>query len=476
MKGLLKYMIAMAALLHACACLFAQGNTAAQHTTPAGSAGNTVTIGNIIITGNRKTKEDIILREVPFKNEEKYTLQELVTKLEVARQQLMNTALFNSVIVALKDTDGDRVFISVDVKERWYLYPTPYFKPVDRNLNQWLVEQKGSMDRVNYGGKLLYNNASGNNDKIKLWLITGYTRQIAAGYDRLYIDRKMKWGASISFAYGKNREVNYNTVADKQVFLKDNDNYLRSFFNARGELTYRPAIKTRHRFGIGYSNESVNDTVLALNPDYFKRGKNNISFPVFYYMLEYRDLDYIPYPTQGYAAKISVFKKGLNKTVNVLDLTVRGTGNWRLSPRNFISTEVYGGIKLPFKQPWFNQRFLGYGDAYLQGYEYYVIDGVCGGFVKTTLARELFRFAIRPPAGKGKLREQIPFRIMSKVYGNAGYVYNPLPGNNLLSNKMLYSGGFGIDILTFYDICIKLEYSFNRIGQNGLFLHRNSNF
>ncbi|MBK6381936.1 MAG: hypothetical protein IPF69_00450 [Chitinophagaceae bacterium] len=51
--------------------------------------------------------------------------------------------------------------MSVEVKERWYLFPVPVFKPIDRNLNQWLVEQNASLDRVNYGIKLYYNNVSG---------------------------------------------------------------------------------------------------------------------------------------------------------------------------------------------------------------------------------------------------------------------------------------------------------------------------
>jgi hypothetical protein len=41
---------------------------------------------------------------------------------------------------------------------------------------------------------------------------------------------------------------------------------------------------------------------------------------------------------------------------------------------------------------------------------------------------------------------------------------------------MLYSGGLGIDIITFYDVVIKLEWSFNQLGQNGLFLHRKTIF
>ena len=36
--------------------------------------------------------------------------------------------------------------------------------------------------------------------------------------------------------------------------------------------------------------------------------------------------------------------------------------------------------------------FLGYGDVFMQGYEYYVIDGVAGGYLKTTLNQGDFEF------------------------------------------------------------------------------------
>ena len=100
------------------------------------------TIREIVITGNRKTKDNIILREVPFRSGEKYSLQELVRKFEDARRQLMNTALFHDVVVSMLKTEDYLIDVSVQVRERWYIFPVPYFKPVDRNLNQWLFEKK----------------------------------------------------------------------------------------------------------------------------------------------------------------------------------------------------------------------------------------------------------------------------------------------------------------------------------------------
>lgn len=438
---------------------------------------STFTIDQVNITGNKKTKAFIILREMPFKHGDEFSLQVLVKKFEDARRQLMNTSLFHSVVVAVNKFKGNDVDVIVEVKERWYLFPLPYLKPVDRNLNQWLIEQHASLDRVNYGVKLLYYNATGRNDKLKVYLVGGYTKQVSFSYDRLYIDKDLKWGMRLGFEMGKNREINYNTINDKQVFLKDHDNYIRNFNHSYFELTYRRATKTRHSFGIGYGVEKVDDTIIALNPSYFKSGRKSIRYPEVYYNMTYYDLDYIPYPTKGYAADVFFGKRGFSKVNNVWELGVKGLGSWHLFPKTYFNLNLFGNIKLPFSQPYFNQRLLGYKDAFMQGYEYNVIDGVAGGYLKATIIRQLAEFKVRvPPVKKGKEATYIPFRILGKIYGNTGYVHNPQPGNNFLTNKMLYSGGIGIDIFTFYDVTFKLEWSFNQLGENGLFLHRKTIF
>ena len=428
-------------------------------------------VRNIIIEGNKRTRPDIILREIPFKSGDVYLLQDLVKKFEGARQQLMNTALFHEAIVALKSFEGYNIDVLVQVKERWYIFPVPYFKPVDRNLNQWIVEQKGSLKRVNYGGKLLYNNVTGRNDKLKFWVIGGYTKQLSFNYDRLYFDEQMKWGMTVGFATGKNRELNYKSENDKQVFLNDN-NYLRSFTTATAELTYRKAIKTRHRFGFSYTKETIADTVARLNSNFFKEGRTKIEFPKLYYMMTFYDLDYIPYPTKGYAAEITVQKEGFNKAVNLWQLTTKGSAHWPAGKKTFFSLNAYGTVKFPFTQPYYNQRLLGYADVFMQGYEYYVIDGIVGGYVKASLARKLFNFNIRVPGTKKIAPLKVPINIYGRTFGNTGYTYNPNPGNNYLSNKMLFSGGFGIDITTIYDFTLKLDWTFNQLGQNGIFIHR----
>ena len=433
------------------------------------------TVRQIIITGNKKIKSKIILREIPFREGEQYPMHDLVKKFEDARRQLMNTSLFTEVVVALKGFDGTNADVMVEVRERWYLFPVPYFRPVD-GMDKWINEYKLRLDRLNYGIKVMYKNPTGVNDNLNVKLMNGYTKQISFSYDRLYIDSKMKWGMALRFDLGKNHEVNYNTINDKQVYLKDNDRYIRSFSRSSVELTYRRAIKTRHRFGIAYTEEKVHDTIIALNPSFFTSGRSRIRFPEIYYAMSYYDVDYIPYPLKGYIGEFSFTKVGLNNIINVWQVTAKSSATWPIAKKTYFNLRAVGILKLPFDQPYFNKRLLGVNDLYLQGYEYYIIDGVAGGYVKTTIMRELFRFNIRLNHQRYTAISNIPFRFYGKIFTNAGYVHDPHPGENVLSNRLLYSGGIGLDILTLYDMTLKLEWSFNPLGQNGLYLHQKSYF
>ncbi|HEY6063005.1 MAG TPA: POTRA domain-containing protein, partial [Chitinophagaceae bacterium] len=96
-----KYCFWLIAATIGCQHLLAQvsGEIRKTDTVVVSPADSLVTVGEILITGNKRTKAIIILREIPFKSGEKYTLEALIKKFEDARRQLMNTALFHSVVV-----------------------------------------------------------------------------------------------------------------------------------------------------------------------------------------------------------------------------------------------------------------------------------------------------------------------------------------------------------------------------------------
>lgn len=430
-------------------------------------------IGDIYIEGNKRTKPYIIERELPFRSGDSVYLPELVKGFEISRQQLFNTGLFIDVVVALKAFRGYAVDIIIQVKERWYIFPIPYIKPVDRNLSEWSRQGYG-VDRLNYGFKFTYYNFTGRNDKLRMWLITGYTRQVQFQYDQPYADKTLKHGYRIGFMYSSNKEVNYATANNQQRYIDTLSAGVKRW-SGNIDYTYRPGLRTVHAIRLGVTRQTVDSQVINLNPKYFGPHRNTITYPELSYTINYVNVDYIHFPLTGWMGEASILKRGIHSDMNMWQLNGKVAKGWKLSKKFYLGWQGYGVLRLPFDQPYINQRLFGYGDLYLRGLERYVIDGVAAFMTRQTLRRELFRFSI-PTFLRSKSHDRIPFRIYARTFGDIGYAYNKTSTENSLVNRMLYTGGVGVDVVTFYDFIFRFDYSFNQLGQKGLFLHIKNEF
>jgi hypothetical protein len=437
------------------------------------AGGTPFVVGEIYIAGNKRTKPYIVARELPFKTGDSVYLPDLVKGFEIARQQLMNTKLFNEAVVALKSFRGNMVDIVIQVKERWYIFPLPHLKPIDRNLSEWAKQGYG-LDRVNYGFKFTHYNFTGRNDKLRLWLITGYSRQIEFQYDQPYADKTLKHGYKVGFQYSKNQEVNYNTLENQQQFVDSLEKGIRRW-KGSVEYTYRPRLRTFHGISIGVTNELVDTGIVVLNPKYYNNGKTSVTYPEFAYSLNYFNVDYIPFPLKGWQGEFSFLKRGIHKDMNMWQVAGKINVNYEIAKKTYFGWSGQGVLRFPFDQPYINQRMFGYNDFYLRGLEKYVIDGLAGLLSRQTLRRELIRFSI-PTYLKSKSHDRIPFRIYARTFGDLGYNYSKNTYTNTLTNRMLYTAGAGLDIVTFYDFILRFDYSFNQLGENGLFLHIKGDF
>lgn len=438
------------------------------------------TIREIFITGNKRTRNPTVLRELSFHQNESYPLNEIIEKFYKAKEQLMNTGLFRRVEVSLRSLQDHNVYVSIEVEEKWYLYPLPFVNVVDGKFSKWWNEKGHRLDELNYGIRLTQNNLSGRNDQLFIYLMGGYTNQVEIDYKRLYLDKSLKWYANLSIAFGREREVNYATMYNKQVPVKNSNDYLHNFTQFNVDVTYRPAIKTRHIFSFGWIYDSVADTVLKLN-QYYYPSERAIRYPAFAYTFSYTDFDFNPYPTKGLAAEFSIGKSGITLPVNMWQLQAKASKFWHIGEKNFFNLKAIGLIKLPFDQPYILQQFLGSNGLYLQGYEKYMIDGVAGGLVKAAIIHPVLKTAIPIPnnkvSSKFKFVSSIPIKIFAKAYVDAGYVYNPnYEPYNSLNNKVLCSTGVGLDVIVFTDFVFKIEWSLNQLGQNGLYLHQREKF
>jgi outer membrane protein assembly factor BamA len=429
-------------------------------------------VGEIVITGNKHTKDYIVTRELPFKTGDSVQLPELVKQFEIAREQLINTHLFLEAVVAVKSIRGYIVDVAIDIKERWYIFPIPYIKPVDRNLAEWAKQGYGA-DRLNYGFKFIHYNMSGRNDKLRLWLITGYSKQLQFQYDQPYADKTLKHGYRVGLAYADNKEINYATINNQQQFTDT----LSGFKTWSGyiEYDYRPGLRTFHALRLSYTRLNMDKDVLKLNPKYYKNGVNKIDLPEISYTLKYYNVDYIPYPLKGWMGEVSLLKRGIHPYTEMWQLSARYNKAMDLGKKWSVNWEGQGILKVPFDQPFYNSSMFGYHDFYLRGLEKYVIDGVAGFLARQTIRKELLRFNV-PTFISSTTHDRIPFTIYAKAFTDMGYSHNKSFPENSLTNKMLYTTGFGIDVVTFYDFVFRFDYSFNQLGQNGLFLHFKNEF
>ncbi len=429
------------------------------------------TIKDIIIEGNKKTKDRIIMRELSFSRDEQYPLNELVARFNKAKKQLLNTALFLDVVVALHGMVGNEASVLISVRERWYLYPMPFVDVVDRSMQEWIKSYDMDLERVNYGVRITHKNLTGKNDRFYMNLTNGYSKQVTGRYDGIFLDKKLQWSANVMVSYGQRREVTYANIGHRTFTYKNEKEFVHKYFRSFAEVTYRKALRSWHSFGVGYQNDNISDTVFKMSANYATQNRR-LSYPELSYRWHYANADFIPYPTRGLVSSLSLQKKGFSKDMNLWQATLRTSLSIPVQPKYFVNLRTTGILKLPFKQPYITQGFVGSDGMYIQGYEDYVIDGVAGGFTKLAFIRELFNTSFSIPSQRFKRLNHIPVKAYAKVFGNGGYIYQKDPHPlNQLNNRLLYSGGFGVDVVLFYDLTFRFEWSMNHLGQNGLYLH-----
>ncbi|MGI9138868.1 MAG: POTRA domain-containing protein [Sediminibacterium sp.] len=436
-----------------------------------------VRINTIQIEGNQRTKSYILLRELPYHVGDQISKDSLAILNTLSKQQLVNTSLFLLVNVTpsfpLKN-DSSVVDINIQVKERWYFLPRPYFKWVDRNFSQWWNEQNRSLDRVNYGINLSQNNATGNNDKLVLGFIGGYTQQNIIRYQLPFFDKKLKFGLAGGWQNYNQKEINYTTENDKQVFAKTID-VVRKGYRANVNLLYRPNLFERHSVQLGYGNEELSDSGFLIQPKYLASHKKTMNYADLSVSFTKIAFDYNAYPTHGNGTELIAFQR-FSKEASLTSIQFRKLKAHSFSKHNFIFIESNSIVKFLPNYNYLDSRLLGYGNLQMNGLEYYVVEGNAGSILKTSLHHALGSFTVKNPITQ-KFLPEVKYDFWLRIFTNLGYVYSEHPLNsNKLSNTLIRTAGIGLDVISIYDFVLKIDYSVNQLGDKGVYLHGGINF
>lgn len=433
-----------------------------------------VVISDIQVTGNSRTRTFVVLREIPFHVGD--TLREVLLedyKKQVVRN-LTNTSLFNFIDVDFTPIDSSKVICTVDVLERWYIWPGLIFSLAETNINSWW--QNKDFERINYGAYLQDYNFRGRREKLTLNFQYGWKRKIGLNYQIPGLNKKRTLGGGLEIYYANNREINFSSLTNERQFFKDTT-FIQEEFAVISKLEYRPAFLNTHRFNLGFNSVSVDDTVLNYTADYLATGTRLLQYLYLSYGFKREMRDNRAYPLTGYLIDGTIDHRGLGllgkDNIRLTEALLTFNVHHHFGGRWYFAHGFKGKTTLYGTPPYYLQRGLGYGNNYIRGFELVVIDGQHYVLYKSNLKFEVLKkrvLDLKLPVLKKF--DKFHYSVFLNAFGDAGYVIDQINAAiNPLANRIQYSYGLGLDLVTYYDLVVRFEGSLNTNGQPAFFIN-----
>jgi outer membrane protein assembly factor BamA len=424
-------------------------------------------IDSIEISGNKRTKTDIILNELDFKTGDTIKLNELPDFFERNENNLLNTSLFNFVSLTLGTINGHTTNIIIIVEERWYFWPEVYFAQADRNLSNWL--RTTDFSRVKYGFGVTHYNFRGKREKLNFRYLGGFVEQYAINYNNIILNQNLKHYLSIQLKYDKPNKMVHSIINNAETVLKHEENVQKSFTTSI-LYTFRPSNYINHSLYVNFTYSSISDTIFKLNPQYLNNNSQLLRFPAASYGFEKNRLNSRHYPLKGFRFLGTIKYEGIGVESNQnlrLELSIEKAVQISRNELyfDFIAKGTYSSNT---KRPFFNYNELGYSSN-LRGFEYYVINGEEMLLLRNTLKYKLFPTWIvhlkRVPIPS---MNKVPLNFYANIFADAGYVTNnneSYLAKNSLPNTILASIGIGVDLVTYYDRTLSFFYAYNSLNE-----------
>ena len=429
-------------------------------------------IENIEVKGDKITHKPIIIRELEFTEGEIISESLLDEKIIKSQQNLLNRSLFNFVTIE-KTVNNGMVDILITVIERWYIWPIPIIEYADRNFNVWWETK--DLSRLNYGLDLRIENFRGRMETLNIIVKGGYDQMIAAKWQLPYITKSQTFGLGFEGGYIRNHEIAYTSKDNRYENYKSDNSFVQQQGFATINATIRPQFNFLHQFGIIYNHLEVQDTVLDLNPNY-TTGDTLYNYFSLGYTYKHDFRDFKQYPLKGYYIDASMRKTGLgllSDDINEFSVMVNFDHYLNISRRWHFAYGLSGKLTWSENdQPYFLAKGIGLEGFDIRGYELALINGQNLGVVKSNL-----KFTIIPKTNfnikwiKSDKFSKIFYALYTNLFFDFGYADDKyFAENNPLNNQLIWGTGIGIDLVTYYDIVLRLEYAINKQGKTGLYV------
>jgi len=449
-----------------------------------GDAKDFFVVSDILIEGNKRTKNYVILRELEFQKGDTIFMDDELDLWNENEKRLLSLTIFTHVKIK-RDTELADINqpIIIEIQENWFIYPNFIFELADRNFNVWWNEQEKSLDRVNIGGRINWINVSGHRDRLRLSAQLGYTRKVDLEYGFPFINKAKTIGIAAAVVYTENREIGYETIRNKTTFFSsDDDRVVLRRFRVASWVNYRPKLYGNHFLKLEFHRNSIDDFVAKeLNPDYFLNGESALRFFKIEYGFSFDRRRFVFYPEGGYNLGVNIQKEGLGifNEYNNLLVELKGEHYTNIKDKVIIANQVKLKTNLIRSQVGFaNNTGLGYNGNVVSGYELFVVDGTDFALTKSSVRWKMVDNLVDLD-GFMPLRQFKKLNIKAYLRFNldSGFVNEPTyRETNFLNNRLLVGYGPGIDIILFNTHLFSFEYSFNHLGQSALFFSNSVSF
>jgi outer membrane protein assembly factor BamA len=431
----------------------------------ASTASDTLLIVDINVSSpNIKTKPSVIIRELSFsKGELMDWIQLLEYHIPRSIANLKNLNLFNQIEITPK-RDNETISVTIEVVEKWFLWPIPYIEFADRNINQWSTLDFDPY-RTNIGLYVFKYNLFGLNHTAKTTIGTGYTNTLGFEYKAPYIDARKRIGFKLDVHRKLNNEIRYGVIENKEQFFRSDETLVTKTSGFLGFI-FRPGLYTRHQLSVNYSNIDISDTVLSalLNPNYLFEQLTEQQLTTFQYLVSYDNRNNKLLPLSGIYANI-----GLAVTQGDQSFTTVGFDLNFYRPLPL--PRMYSGLSYVYQDvlnktlPYALNKAIGVKNN-VRGYEQYLFLGD-----QFAILRAELRYLIIPERDVSlKYMPVKAYKTMPiESYISAFYDQAQVINDGIQTD--IYGFGIGVNTLIYYDKVIRFEYSWNHWNRSGIKLH-----
>lgn len=425
-------------------------------------------VSRIIITGNEKTKEEVISRELETKEGELLDIK----KLESDINRLYNLGLFTKVDVQPLPVSFDSIIILYDVNESIYLLPIP----------QGGIKES-SLKKIWGGVNLVHNNFRGMNEKLGLSFGIGYDPFIRASYSNPWIGKQERYSFSSNIGYSRtNRRYLDRSQNTSNIRIDDLPEYKLNQFDVDFTLNRHLEKDISLSLTAGYNfYEVTSDQISGITgSDDGKDSYLNIEL-----RLRFDTRDLLSYPTTGALHSVSLSKVGLfTKEVDFLRiktdykrfLNIPISNDYGVIWANRISSSIGFGGNIPeYLEESVGQR------EYIRGWKNIYF----GGDSRILMSTELRIPVIKPGFIDGKdipLLNKLPIvNEFSYKYGlyfttffDSGTVWDK--DSRLVDFKFRNGYGVGLNMILPFNIIGRLDVAWRKNSSANLFYSLNASF